>query len=171
MNVDATVHYSANIQSPAGPLDITVSNDFLIGVSFSSNSNSNSYSFQSKLLIEVVDQLHAYFKGQLHSFDLPLQPHGTAFQQDVWKKLITIPYGTTISYGNLADMIGGPTYTRAVGTANGNNPIAIIIPCHRVIGANGSLVGYSGGLDKKRWLLAFERMHKYGTMELFGPDF
>ena len=97
------------------------------------------------------------FAGQLTSFDLPLDPAGTGFQRRVWAALLDIPYGQTASYGQLAGRIGQPAASRAVGLANGRNPIAIIIPCHRVIGSDGSLTGYGGGLDRKRFLLDLER--------------
>lgn len=105
---------------------------------------------------EAIAQLKAYFAGRLRVFDLPLAPEGTAFQERVWSALQTIPYGETLSYGGLAQRIGKPTAVRAVGSANGRNPIAIIIPCHRVIGADGSLTGFGGGLPVKRALLALE---------------
>lgn len=104
----------------------------------------------------VREQLEAYFAGELHIFDVPLAPSGTDFQRKVWQALRDIPFGHTQSYGALAQRIGAPKASRAVGMANGHNPISIIIPCHRVIGANGSLTGYGGGLDRKRWLLAHE---------------
>ena len=104
----------------------------------------------------VREQLDAYFAGALDAFDLELDPHGTPFQQRVWKELVTIPYGETISYSELARRLGDPKLVRAVGLANGRNPISIVIPCHRVIGADGSLVGYGGGLERKRWLLDHE---------------
>ena len=103
---------------------------------------------------DVRTQLEEYFAGRRREFDLPLHPIGTAFQQRVWAALLDIPYGETTSYGKTAAAIGAPTASRAVGLANGQNPIPIIVPCHRVIGANGSLTGYGGGLDAKRWLLA-----------------
>jgi methylated-DNA-[protein]-cysteine S-methyltransferase len=105
----------------------------------------------------VIEQLSAYFDGDLKEFDLPLTMRGTAFQQRVWQQLTRIPYGETWSYGELADALGNPKASRAVGLANGKNPVSIIVPCHRVIGANGSLTGYGGGLDRKRRLLDFER--------------
>jgi methylated-DNA-[protein]-cysteine S-methyltransferase len=108
-------------------------------------------------LIEPVRQLTAYFAGKLRQFDVPLAPDGTAFQQQVWRALCDIPYGETTSYGKLAERIGNPKAVRAVGLANGSNPIAIIIPCHRVIGSDGSLTGYGGGLPVKRTLLELER--------------
>lgn len=111
----------------------------------------------SGFLADVLAQLEAYFAGDLRSFDLPLHFAGTAFQHRVWTALCDIPYGETESYGELAARIGQPTASRAVGLANGRNPISIVVPCHRVIGAKGKLVGYAGGLDRKARLLAFER--------------
>ena len=104
----------------------------------------------------AAEQLEAYFAGELTAFDLPLAPSGTPFQRAVWDALLTIPYGETVSYGEIARQIGDPSAVRAVGTANGRNPISIVIPCHRVIGADGSLTGYGGGLERKRALLALE---------------
>ena len=108
-------------------------------------------------LKEPARQLDAYFAGELQDFDLPLKPAGTTFQLRVWELLCRIPFGETISYGELARRYGNPAASRAVGLANGSNPIPIIIPCHRVIGSNGKLTGYGGGLETKRWLLDFER--------------
>ena len=106
---------------------------------------------------EVVKQLTEYFDGRRRRFDLPLAPEGTPFQQRVWQALLDIPYGETISYGELASRIGQRSASRAVGLANGSNPLPIVIPCHRVIGANGKLTGYGGGLPIKQQLLALER--------------
>jgi methylated-DNA-[protein]-cysteine S-methyltransferase len=106
---------------------------------------------------EAASQLRAYFGGELQEFDLPLAPEGTPFQHEVWDQLCRIPYGETISYGELARRIGNPKACRAVGLANGSNPISIVIPCHRVIGSNGKLTGYGGGLETKEKLLALER--------------
>ncbi len=108
---------------------------------------------------EAKRQLTDYFAGRLSEFTLPLRLDGTAFQQRVWEELQKIPFGATISYGELAQRIGNPKGSRAVGLANGRNPISIIVPCHRVIGASGSLTGYGGGLNRKQWLLAHERHH------------
>ena len=105
---------------------------------------------------EVRAQLDAYFAGARRHFDLPLALAGSAFQRRVWAALMEIPYGSTISYGELAKRIGDANASRAVGLANGRNPVSIIVPCHRVIGANGNLTGYGGGLDNKRWLLRHE---------------
>lgn len=104
----------------------------------------------------AVDQLGAYFLGTLRDFDLPLDPVGTPFQLQVWSELRRIPYGQTRTYGQIARALGQPRATRAVGLANRDNPIAIVVPCHRVVGANGRLTGYGGGLHRKRWLLQHE---------------
>ncbi|MGI9251949.1 MAG: methylated-DNA--[protein]-cysteine S-methyltransferase [Pseudohongiellaceae bacterium] len=105
---------------------------------------------------EVVRQLDAYFSGELQGFTLPLAPKGTAFQEAVWAALREIPYGETWSYGKLANHIGKPSASRAVGAANGQNPIPVIIPCHRVVGSSGKLTGFGGGLDTKEYLLSLE---------------
>ncbi len=107
-------------------------------------------------LADTSGQLDEYFAGQRRTFDLPLAPHGTVFRHRVWEQLRMIDYGETISYGELARRVGDPNAARAVGLANGANPIAIIIPCHRVIGADGSLTGYGGGVERKRTLLELE---------------
>ena len=106
---------------------------------------------------DAVDQLSAYFAGELQEFDLRLECGGTEFQRKVWAALRTIPYGETRSYGEISEQIGSPSASRAVGLANGHNPIAVIVPCHRVIGANGSLTGFGGGLARKRTLLDLEK--------------
>src|SRR5262245_29831585 len=108
------------------------------------------------VLLDAARQLHAYLSGSLLRFDLPLAPAGTPFQQRVWQALQAIPYGTTMSYSQLAALIDEPGKARAVGHANGRNPIPIIIPCHRLIGSGGDLTGYGGGLERKRWLLDLE---------------
>ncbi|MEW2514320.1 methylated-DNA--[protein]-cysteine S-methyltransferase [Streptomyces sp. NPDC046870] len=106
---------------------------------------------------ETAEQLTAYFSGETKEFTVRLGLHGTPFQRDVWRQLTAIPYGETRTYGELADALGNPRASRAVGLANGRNPVGIIVPCHRVIGSDGSLTGYGGGLDRKRRLLDFER--------------
>lgn len=107
----------------------------------------------------VAEQVGAFFRGERTGFDLPLAPEGTEFQQRIWQALLAIPFGETRSYGELARSLGMPGASRAVGRANGANPIALIVPCHRVIGSDGSLTGYAGGVDLKRRLLAFELSH------------
>ena len=116
---------------------------------------------------DTVEQLIAYFAGELTDFDIEFELRGTEFQRRVWKALLTIPYGETRSYGEIADQIGAPGSARAVGWANGHNPIAIVVPCHRVIGANGSLTGYGGGLDRKRTLLGLEKRRAPADLTLF----
>jgi methylated-DNA-[protein]-cysteine S-methyltransferase len=115
----------------------------------------------------VAEQLAAYFAGELTDFELPLHLRGTPFQQRVWAALQEIPYGETTTYGELAVEIGSPTASRAVGLANGRNPVGVIVPCHRVVGSTGSLTGYGGGLDRKRYLLDFERKTRTTEDALF----
>jgi methylated-DNA-[protein]-cysteine S-methyltransferase len=110
-----------------------------------------------RILTETIHQLRAYFSGELETFSLPLAPEGTPFQLEVWRRLCDIPFGETMSYGELARLIHRPGASRAVGLANGSNPIPLVIPCHRVIGSNGKLTGYGGGLPIKEKLLALER--------------
>ncbi|WP_458398596.1 methylated-DNA--[protein]-cysteine S-methyltransferase [Anaerotignum sp.] len=112
---------------------------------------------ETELMLQCKKQLEEYFAGKRKTFDLPLAPKGTEFQQKVWKALTEIPYGETRTYGEIAAAIGNPKAARAVGMANNKNPIGIIIPCHRVVGANGKLVGYAGGMEKKEFLLELER--------------
>jgi methylated-DNA-[protein]-cysteine S-methyltransferase len=107
--------------------------------------------------LKTQQQLEEYFRGDRQTFDLPLAPAGTTFQQQVWQQLRQIPFGQTWSYGDLAQAIGQPSAARAVGAANGRNPISIIVPCHRVIASNSKLTGYAGGVDRKQWLLNHER--------------
>ena len=148
-------------QSPLGPLLLVSSSAALTQINFPNNERASQpepeWQKDEQRLREVVRQLHAYFSGELESFDVELAPQGTHFQQKVWKELLEIPYGETISYGELARRIGNPNASRAVGLANGSNPIPIIIPCHRVIGSNGKLTGYGGGLPTKEKLLALEK--------------
>lgn len=110
--------------------------------------------------VEARAQLTAYFAGELRAFDLELMPAGSPFQLAVWRALTDIPYGVTTSYGEIANRLDRPSASRAVGAANGANPIPIIVPCHRVIGASGALTGFGGGIETKRWLLAHEQGHK-----------
>ena len=119
------------------------------------------------LLIQCVEQLIQYFNGERRVFDFPINQPGSAFQQETWNWLLTIPYGKTISYRQLAIKTGDPKATRAVASANGKNNIAIVVPCHRVIGANRELIGYGGGLWRKKWLLEHEMKVAYGVQTLF----
>ena len=149
------------IESPLGPLLLVSNNAGLCEIQFMNGRHAAHVKPEWKknpaALKEPVRQLRAYFAGELQDFDLPLAPQGTEFQQNVWAELCKIPYGETISYGELARRIGNPNASRAVGLANGSNPIPVIIPCHRVIGANGKLTGYGGGLHIKEKLLALEK--------------
>ncbi len=117
----------------------------------------------------AIEQLAAYFDGRLQAFDLALAARGTSFRCAVWHELVRIPYGETISYGELARRVGDPAASRAVGAANGANPLPIIVPCHRVIGANGKLTGFGGGLPTKQWLLEHERRHAPRTVLSLSP--
>ncbi len=147
--------------SPIGDLLLVGGDDGLRGVHMTPHSGrygiAPGWRRDDAALAEARDELRAYFAGELTEFTVRLAPEGTAFQRSVWDGLRAIPFARTRSYGELAAEIGCPGAARAVGLANGRNPIAVIIPCHRVIGADGSLTGYGGGLDRKRLLLAHER--------------
>jgi methylated-DNA-[protein]-cysteine S-methyltransferase len=148
-----TVHYS----SPLGVLQLQEENGHLIVVSFVNNSKlSTTETTASPVLNQTIQQLDEYFAGIRKEFDLPLQASGTVFQQTVWKQLLLIPFAETITYLHLAKRLGNVKSIRAAASANGKNPLAIIIPCHRVVGADGKLTGYAGGLHRKQWLLEHE---------------
>ncbi len=144
-------------EGPFGTLHLVADGDELVALSLPDRPAPDGPPGKSAVLARTARQLDEYFAGKRREFDLPLAPEGTAFQQRVWRELLKIPYGETWSYGELARAIGRPAAARAVGAANGKNPIAIIVPCHRVIGADGSLTGYGGGMPTKQWLLAHER--------------
>jgi len=154
------MHYF-KMPSPVGPLLLVGDDGGLRQIIFMNGRDrakpDPTWTLDPAAFAEAIRQLRAYFAGELESFDLPLAPEGTPFQLGVWRRLCEIPYGETISYGELARRIGNPKASRAVGLANGSNPIPIIIPCHRVIGSNGKLTGYGGGLPIKEKLLALER--------------
>lgn len=149
------------VDSPIGDLLLTGDDDALTGLHMLGAKDAaplvGDRSESSAALSATADQLSEYFAGERTEFDLELRPVGTAFQQAVWKALCDIPYGETRSYGQIAMAIGKPKAARAVGMANNRNPIAVIVPCHRVIGADGSMVGYGGGLDRKTLLLELEQ--------------
>ena len=153
---------ATRLPSPIGELVITASDSGLTGVWFPGKGPvtaarpDDERGPASALLARASEQLAEYFAGTRTTFDLPLDAPGTAFQRRVWDVLRTIPYGSTLSYSDLARRLGDVRLTRAVGAANGKNPIPIIVPCHRVVGANGALTGFGGGLDRKRWLLEHE---------------
>jgi methylated-DNA-[protein]-cysteine S-methyltransferase len=144
--------YTTAYQSPLAPMIIKADDEALLSLAFGSTEEKG----QSPILDQVKRELDEYWDGKRTVFSVPLNAVGTPFQQKVWQALLTIAYGETRSYGQIAAQIGNPKACRAVGMANNRNPISIIIPCHRVIGSDGRLVGYGGGLDKKVWLLDFE---------------
>lgn len=149
--------YFATMPSPLGSLLLTSDGVHLTGLSLSPHHHDLSLWRRDTARFEDArTQLEQYFAGRRTTFDLSIALAGTPFQQNVWKALRRVPYGTTTSYGDIARRIGHPMAVRAVGLANGRNPMAIIVPCHRVIGSDGSLTGYSGGLARKRWLLRHE---------------
>jgi methylated-DNA-[protein]-cysteine S-methyltransferase len=154
------------MESPVGKLLLVTDEEGLLEIAFAEGRTTPivnpSWTCGGALLREPVRQLDAFFAGELRDFDLQLKPRGTGFQQRVWSLLREIPFGETISYGELARRAGNPAASRAVGLANGSNPISIVIPCHRVIGSNGKLTGYGGGLPNKRWLIDFERNQLFG---------
>lgn len=157
------VLYYKTIASPIGPLRLMASDKGLCAVLFHGGRN-NKLAFdgglersdEHPLLCKAEKQLQEYFAGKRKDFDVPLDVRGTIFQQKAWRELRKIPYGKTISYGEQAKRVGDANKARAVGMANGRNPLAIIVPCHRVIGSTGSLTGFGGGLDTKKFLLYLE---------------
>jgi methylated-DNA-[protein]-cysteine S-methyltransferase len=156
----------AVVDSPCGPLTLVAQGDALCGLYMvQQRHRPDELTFGepdpgARIFVRAETELKEYFAGQRHEFEVPLTFVGTPFQQLVWAELRKIPYGTTTSYGELADRVGNPAASRAVGLANGKNPVGIIVPCHRVVGANGSLTGYGGGLECKRYLLDFEQEHE-----------
>jgi len=159
-----TATTTAVIDSPVGPLSLTAVGGALTRVHMHEQRHAPppplADTRDDAALAHVAAQFGEYFAGERTAFDLRLAPAGTPFQRRVWDALCEIPYGETISYGELARLVGSPGAFRAVGLANGRNPLAIVVPCHRVIGADGRLTGYGGGLDRKRWLLAHEAAHR-----------
>ncbi|MDQ1119842.1 MULTISPECIES: methylated-DNA--[protein]-cysteine S-methyltransferase [Pseudoxanthomonas] len=153
--------FERHFPSPVGPLRVAASDAGLHGIEFPENRHPVKRleaweQGDHPLLREAQAQLDAYFAGRLQAFDLPLAPHGTAFQRQVWLALAQIPFGATWSYAQLAQRVGRPGASRAVGAANGRNPLPIVLPCHRVIGADGALTGFGGGLPTKQFLLQLE---------------
>lgn len=148
--------------TPIGPLTLVADDDQLVAVYMDGHahhpgSDALGEPGDGGVLDDAAQQLTEYFAGDRTTFDLPMRPIGTDFQVRVWRALQQIPYGVTWSYRELATAVGNPAASRAVGLANGRNPLSIVIPCHRVIGADGSLTGYGGGVERKRWLLDLER--------------
>lgn len=156
-------YYYKTMKSPVGELTLVASEKGLTAVLWEEEKPNRVpledliLDKKHPILLEVEDQLNEYFKGERKKFSLKLDPHGTEFQKKVWMALRSIPFGETRSYGELATQIGNPKASRAVGAANGKNPISVIVPCHRVIGSNGSLTGFAGGLKNKMTLLDLEK--------------
>jgi methylated-DNA-[protein]-cysteine S-methyltransferase len=161
--------FTTYYHSPIGLLKIAGTRDYITEVSFHDKTQKALGKKKNipPLLIQCVEQLIQYFNGARRQFELPIHQPGTAFQQTVWNELMSIPFGKTISYAELAVRTGDSKATRAVANANGKNNVAIIVPCHRVIGSNRELVGYSGGLWRKQWLLEHEAKVAYGVQTLF----
>ena len=159
--------YYSYLESPIQQLTLTSDGESLIGLRMIEHRHAPEMTSdwklddQAKPFAKAKQQLAAYFRSELTEFDLPLAIPGTPFQQNVWQELMRIPYGATISYGEMARRIGNPNGSRAVGAANGRNPISIIIPCHRLIGSTGKLTDYGGGLERKAWLLAHESHYRF----------
>ena len=147
----------ANLMTTIGNLIIEANDTALTRVYFGERVESGEV---NAVITAAINQLNSYFKGERQSFDLPLNQVGTAFQQQVWHQLGQIEYGATATYQQIAQQVGNPRAYRAVGTANGQNPISIIVPCHRVIGSDGRLHGYAGGQDRKEWLIKHEQQHR-----------
>lgn len=152
--------------SPIGPLLIETRDDRICALSYCDKEYASNH-FNPELQEQITEQLDDYFAGYRFGFDLPLAPEGTDFQEKVWQELQNIPYAHLTSYGELAKILGNKNLVRAVGGANSKNPIAIIIPCHRVVGADNKLVGYAGGLWRKKWLLQHELSNKPDEETLF----
>ena len=152
-----TITFHTQIPSPIGPLQLIGDGTALQGLYMHPYNPPEDWRETSEPFATAIAQLDQYFAGERTEFDLNLDMRGTQFQKDVWNALLTIPYGETRSYGDIAKQIGRPDRARAVGAANGSNPISIIVPCHRVVGSTGKLTGYAGGLDVKRRLLDHER--------------
>lgn len=150
-----TQRFVANYASPLGNLEIVSDQNSILACNFQEKKEQSDNLPQ--ILKQALIQLNEYFTGKRKEFDITFSPSGTEFQEKVWKNLTKITFGETISYSELASRIGNKNAVRAVGKANGQNPISIIIPCHRVIGCDGNLVGYGGGIEKKKWLLDFEQ--------------
>jgi methylated-DNA-[protein]-cysteine S-methyltransferase len=154
--VTAPELYYLEIASPLGRLRLVADGTNLCRIEFEDRHGTDGQPGDLPVLAESAHQLGQYFEGRRRAFDLPLAPRGTEFQQRVWQALLEIPYGEVCSYRDIAERLGNARAVRAVGTANGRNPLPIIVPCHRVIGSDGSLTGYAGGLEAKRRLLALE---------------
>ncbi|UII28711.1 methylated-DNA--[protein]-cysteine S-methyltransferase [Fulvivirga maritima] len=154
--------------SPIGPLGIEANEEAVLSITFNAPDIQPSEKETNSIIDHCIDELDQYFKGTLKNFTVPYLLKGTDFQNKVWAQLSKIPYGQTISYSELAIRLGDLKCIRAAGTANGKNKLPLIIPCHRVIGKDGKLVGFAGGLEKKEWLLKHEGIIKGEQMKIFG---
>lgn len=149
--------HTFSFESPVGNLNLESTDNTILRLSFNGKKPCDpGVTAQPEIIRKAVQQLKEYFNGRRKDFSLPLAPEGTDFQMEVWKQLQEIPYGSTTTYSQLSEKLGNPKAIRAIGRANGQNPIPIIIPCHRVVGANNELTGYSGGIERKRKLLQLE---------------
>lgn len=161
--------YTTYYHSPVGLLKITGTEDYISEVLFHDTTQKpeGTKKHLPAMIIQCIEQLIQYFHGERRQFDLPINQQGTPFQKEVWNELMLIPFGRTISYLELARKTGDTKATRAVANANGRNNVCIIVPCHRVIGSNKELVGYGGGLWRKKWLLEHEAKLAHGVQTLF----
>jgi methylated-DNA-[protein]-cysteine S-methyltransferase len=163
--------FTTYYQSPVGLLQIAGTNQYISEVKFMDEPEQVTANTKNTAMppmaIQAVEQLIEYFHGQRRFFELPISQEGTVFQQKVWSELMNIPFGKTISYLELSRRLGDPLVIRAAAAANGRNNVAIIVPCHRVIGSNSQLVGYAGGLPRKKWLLQHENKIAHGVQTLF----
>jgi methylated-DNA-[protein]-cysteine S-methyltransferase len=168
---DDTQHYEREMDSPVGPLRIVADDHAILEVSFHGRgtfpASPHPSGEEPEVIGQAMNQIKEYFEGSRREFDFAMSPGGTDFQVKVWNELLRIPYGSTISYLELAKRLGDPKCIRAAASANGKNPIAIVIPCHRVVGSNGDLVGYGGGLPRKKMLLDLEGRLAGGKLTLF----
>jgi methylated-DNA-[protein]-cysteine S-methyltransferase len=157
------MNHRTTIDSPIGTITLVADDAALVEVHLpdeklsSTTAAEDASPTEHAVLAQAADELREYFAGDRHEFDIPLAPHGTAFQLAAWQALRTIPYGETVSYGEQARRLGDSRKARAVGAANGRNPLPIVVPCHRVVGSNGHLTGFGGGIECKAWLLDHER--------------
>jgi methylated-DNA-[protein]-cysteine S-methyltransferase len=167
MNTNSS-KYRTTLDTPIGLTEICGDDEFIHSLYFlDEDDHSIEKANDSTVIMECTKQLTEYFKGIRKEFTFPFHQNGTAFQTKIWDLLTEIPYGKTISYAELAKRYGDIKAIRAAGTANGRNALSIIVPCHRVIGSNGKLIGYGGGLWRKQWLLEYEAKYAYGTLSLF----
>jgi methylated-DNA-[protein]-cysteine S-methyltransferase len=152
--------YKAYYNSPIGTVEIVSDENYILSLSFVDNATENNLDNAPEILQSALQQVEEYFQGKRSVFDVKLKAEGTEFQQKVWQRLVEVPYGNTAGYGEIAAAVGNSKACRAVGGANNKNKIAIMIPCHRIVGADGSLTGYAGGLWRKEWLLKHEKDNK-----------